>query len=238
MDIKKYSKDSIYSYSLGAFPTFELLKSKAKYVVELVLHEKLEHSDDIDKILELAKKNKIKITTNGKLIEKISSKGNIYIMGVFQKYRMEVNHNENQVLLVQPSDMGNLGTIIRVMLGFGYQNLSIIKPCIDIFDPKVIRASMGSIFSMNIGLFDSYQDFESINHNSKYPFMLKAKTTLQSLQAKEFPHTVIFGNEASGLPDNYLNIGKPILIEHSNKIDSLNLSMSVGIALYEFSKNK
>ena len=66
--------------------------------------------------------------------------------------------------------------------------------------------------------------------------MLKGKTTLQSLKEKTTPHTLIFGNEASGLSDDYLKIGTPILIKHSNNIDSLNLSMSVGIALYEFTK--
>ena len=66
--------------------------------------------------------------------------------------------------------------------------------------------------------------------------MLKAKTTLQNLDKKLSPHTLIFGNEASGLDDKFLDIGTPLLISHSNQIDSLNLSMSVGIALYEFNK--
>ena len=171
-----------------------------------------------------------------KAIEKLSDNGNVYIMGVFEKYNQSCNHNENQVLLVNPSDMGNLGTIIRVMLGFNYTNLAIIKPCVDIFNPKVIRASMGSIFSMNIELFDSIEDYLNKNKNPKFPFMLQANTPLHSIAQKPQPHTLIFGNEAHGLDKQYLSIGTPLIIEHSNKIDSLNLSMSVGIALYEFSK--
>lgn len=236
MEFKKYNKDSEYSYCFGAFPTFELLKKYPQQVECLILHDKLEKSGDINKIIELATKNKIKIITNGKLIEKLSGKGNVYIVGVFKKYNMTLDHKCNQVLLCNPSDMGNLGTIIRVMLGFNYKNLAIIKPCIDIFDPKVIRASMGSIFNMNIELYDSLEDYLKINDNYKYPFMLKAKTTLQQLSEKKTPHTLIFGNEATGLSDNYLDIGTPLLIEHTKLIDSLNLSMSVGIALYEFNK--
>ena len=236
MELKKYSKENNISYSFGAFPTYELLKNKQTQVKSIILHEKLEKSLDIVKILNLAKDKNIPIITNGKIIEKLSGKGNIYFMGVFEKYEMRVDNSKNQVLLVNPSDMGNLGTIIRVMLGFNYTNLAIIKPCIDIFDPKVVRASMGSIFSTNIELFDSIDDYLKANKNAKYPFMLQAKTTLQEVNEKQSPHTLIFGNEASGLNSNYLNIGTPILIKHSNKIDSLNLSMSVGIALYEFSK--
>jgi TrmH family RNA methyltransferase len=236
MEYKKYSKDSLYSYSFGAFPTYELLKNKNIPVDSIILHEKLEKSKDLENILKLAKSRNIKIITNGKLIEKLSSKGNIYIVGVFKKYDMNIDNSKNQVLLVNPSDMGNLGTIIRVMLGFNYTNLAIIKPCIDIFDPKVIRASMGAIFNTNIELFDSIEDYLKVNTNEKYPFMLKGKTYLQNTTQKKTPHTLIFGNEATGLNDSYLNIGTPIKINHSANIDSLNLSMSVGIALYEFSK--
>lgn len=233
---KKYNTDSNYSYTFGAFPTFELLTNQSDKAKEIILHEKLTPSPDTEKILKLAKDKNIKISTNGSMIEKLSGKGNIYIMGVFEKYSMKCNHNTNQVLLVNPSDMGNLGTIIRTMIGFGYNNLSIIKPCIDIFDPKVIRASMGAIFSINIELFNSIEDYKNINKNHPYPFMLNGTTTLQKLTNKENPHTLIFGNEASGLPDEYITYGTPILIDHSKNIDSLNLSMSVGIALYEFSK--
>lgn len=236
MEYKKYSKENEYSYSFGAFPTHELLDKKPRKIKAIILHEKLELSDDINKIINKAKALKINILTNGKLIEKISGKGNIYIVGVFEKYEDKIDHSNNQVLLVNPSDMGNLGTIIRVMLGFGYANLAIIKPCIDIFDPKVIRASMGAIFKIKIELFNSIDDYLKVNKNYKYPFMLKAKTTLQKLEQKVSPHTLIFGNEASGLSAEFLKLDTPLLISHSNKIDSLNLSMSVGIALYEFNK--
>ena len=43
------------------------------------------------------------------------------------------------MVLVNPSDMGNMGTIIRTMLGFNYVNLAIIRPGVDVFDPRVIR---------------------------------------------------------------------------------------------------
>lgn len=236
MNYKKYSKENDISFSFGGFPTYELLKSKCDHVIEIILHEKAQKTEELEKIIKIAKEKKIKISTNGNFIEKLSGKGNVYIMGVFRKYNMNVDNFSNQVLLVNPSDMGNLGTIIRVMLGFGYKNLSIIKPCIDIFDPKVVRASMGAIFNMNIELFESFEEYEKVNKNYKYPFMLQAEKTLQSLSNKATPHTLIFGNEASGLNENFKSIGTPLLIKHTNMIDSLNLSMSVGIALYEFSK--
>lgn len=236
MEYKKYNKELEYSYCFGGFPTYELLSKKPKQVMQLILHEKAEQNKELNSILALAKKNNIRTITNGKLIEKLSGKGNVYIMAVFKKYNQTLQQKENQVLLCNPSDMGNLGTIIRVMLGFNYTNLAIIKPCIDIFDPKVVRASMGSIFSINIKLYDSIEDYLKENNNHIYPFMLQAKETLQDTTNKTTPHTLAFGNEAHGLDDSFLQLGTPLIIKHSNNIDSLNLSMSVGIALYEFSK--
>lgn len=236
MNYKNYSKEGNISYTFGAFPTYELLSQKPDIVEEIIIHEKLEMSDDIDKIFSMAKANNITITKNGKLIEKLSKKGNVFVMGIFKKYITPLTKNSNHVLLNNPSDMGNLGTIIRAMLGFGYENLALITPCIDHFDPRVIRASMGAIFSINIETFSSFEEYQSKYNNYPYPFMLKATTTLQNLTSKEYPHTLVFGNEATGLPDAFLNIGTPLIIRQSEKIDSFNLSMSVTIACYEFSK--
>ena len=236
MDYKKYNKELEYSYCFGGFPTYELLTQKPQLVQTIILHDKAEKNEELNNILNIAKKHKIRIVTNSKLIEKLSGKGNVYVMAVFEKYNQELDHNSNQVLLCNPSDMGNLGTIVRVMLGFNYTNLAIIKPCIDIFDPKVIRASMGAIFSTNIKLYNNIDEYLAENKNHIYPFMLQAKETLQETTQKTSPHTLAFGNEAHGLDDSFLKLGTPLIIKHSNKIDSLNLSMSVGIALYEFSK--
>ena len=49
--------------------------------------------------------------------------------------------------------MGNLGTIMRTMVGFGMEDLAIIRPGVDAYDPKVIRASMGSIFHLRFAYF-------------------------------------------------------------------------------------
>ena len=236
MELKKYNKDSLYSYTYGAYPTFELLKNKPECVAKIICHEKLQSSPDIDKLLKIAKSKNIEIIHSGKTIEKLSGKDNIYIMGVFKKYALNTNRNTNQVVLVNPSDMGNLGTIIRVMLGFGYSDLILITPCVDYFDPKVIRASMGSIFSMNIQEYPSLEEYLETTTNTVYPFMLQAKTTLQTISKKQTPHTLVFGTESSGLDDKYLKVGTPLKIAQTNKIDSFNLSMAVGIALYEFSK--
>ncbi len=51
------------------------------------------------------------------------------------------------------------------------------------------------------------------------------------------PFSLIFGNEATGLPKEFLNIGESVIISHSKNIDSLNLTIAASIAIYESTKN-
>ncbi len=85
---------------------------------------------------------------------------------------------KNHIVLVNPSNSGNLGTIIRSMVGFGIYDLAIIKPAVDIFDLKTIRASMGAIFNIRFSYFDSFSDYSKEYKNNYYPFMLQAKEKL------------------------------------------------------------
>jgi TrmH family RNA methyltransferase len=49
------------------------------------------------------------------------------------------------------------------------------------------------------------------------------------------PYTLIFGNEGSGLPPEFASFGQPVRIESNDKVDSLNLAIAAGIAIYKFS---
>ena len=137
--------------------------------------------------------------------------------------------------MVNPGDMGNLGTIIRTMIGFGIEDLAIIRPGVDIFDPKAIRASMGAMFQIRFKYYDSFDDYLKEHQHNIYCLMLKGATSIHHTPIQK-PYSVVFGNESSGLPDEFLNYGKSVLIPHTSRIDSLNLSMALGITLYEFTK--
>ena len=158
------------------------------------------------------------------------------VVGVFDKFSCELNNSKPHVLLVNPSDMGNMGTIIRSILGFGIKDLSIISPCADIFNPKTIRASMGAIFKIRFKIYNSFEEYsaEHGNHNM-FPFMLDGHKTLSINDCpKTDLYTLIYGNEASGLPASYQEVGQSIFIPQTKDVDSLNLPISVGIGCFMF----
>jgi len=232
MEYKNYKKEYEYSYSLGAFPTIELLRSHKNDVINVVYHSSFDNEEVLNEIRLLIGGDKL--IQNDKLINKLSLKGNCYIIGIFNKYKNILNPFDNHILLDNPSNMGNLGTIIRSSLGFKMTNIAIIKPGVDIFDPKVIRSSMGSIFNVNIEYFGSIEEYKNkYKNHTLYSFMLNATNTLDMVEFNKLPLTLCFGNEATGLPNSYLDENS-VIISHDNTIDSLNITNAVSIALYEY----
>lgn len=234
--MKKYNKKDSVSYALGATLTIELLKNKLEYVRKIYFHSSLEKNDVTLKIENICKKNNIPIIQSDKAFRVLSDKENCYIIGEFEKFETKLEKNENHVVLVNPSNSGNLGTIIRSMVGFGIHNIAIIRPAVDIYDLKTIRASMGAIFNINFMYFDSFVDYEKNYHNNFYPFMLQAKKKLKEVNFVK-PYSLIFGNEATGLPQEFLDVGESVIIAHSKNIDSLNLTIATSIAIYEATKD-
>lgn len=232
MKVKAYKKDSPYSYSLGVFATIELLIHKPNLVTQVFLHTKGERNEGVVKIKALCSKHHIEISYDNTLVEHLSKSENTYAIGVFTKYESRVKTDENHLVLVNPSDMGNVGTIIRTMVGFDMKNLAIISPGVDVFDPKVIRASQGALFQMSFSSFNSFGEYAKVFKNYPYPFMLDGKESLEKVQFK-FPYALIFGNEGAGLDDWFTDMGTSVKIPQSENIDSLNLAISVGITLYK-----
>ena len=237
---KKYQRKSEYSYTLGAFPTIELLKNKWEKVECVFFHPDMNSDEQKRIVTELCEEHNIPLEVNKKIVERLRDKDNCFCVGIFNKYDEELDSESmGHIVLVNPSDMGNLGTIIRTAIGFGINDIAIIEPAVDIFNPKVVRSSMGALFQLRFHRFNSFEEYKSVMGNREvYPFMLKGATELQRLERddKEANFALIYGNEATGLSDEYAEMGTSVLIRHMNTIDSLNLSMAVGISLYEFTK--
>lgn len=238
LQYKRYNDKADYSYCFGPFPTFELIENRPQEAIEVLYHSQT--SDAIrEKLQYICKAQGIPCEQNDKVIQRIRDKENCLVVGVFKKHESVLSMDCPHVVLVNPSDMGNLGTIIRTAVGFGVPDLAIIRPGAAICHPKTVRASMGSLFRLNFQYFDCFAEYKRSygEGRSMYPFMLKGSVGLDQLQRdKGELYSLIFGNEATGLPDDFLKEGQSVRIRHTDNIDSLNLSLAAGIAIYEFTK--
>lgn len=236
MEIKTYKKDAEYSYTLGAFPTIELLKTRPEEVLEVYVHSTFTDTETIEN---LAKPYGIPVLRQDKIIHKLSDKENCFVVGIFKKYKDVLLNEKSHVVLVNPSNMGNMGTIIRTAIGFGIKNLAIISPGVDVFHPKTIRASMGALFRINCQYFNSFEEYEAAYRNHEiFCFMLNAKRQLTVNNCpKPKLFSLVFGNEATGLDDSFLQKGTSIIIPQSEEVDSLNITIAAGVGMYLFTQN-
>ncbi len=234
--LNRYKKSDHISYTLGTTLTIELLKRRPEQADMVYVHPDMTKNETYYWLENKCHELGIQFVENLKVFNRLADKENCYSIGVFVKYENDIAPKNDHLVLVNPGNSGNLGTIIRTMIGFGLNDLAIIRPGGDVFDPRTIRASMGAVFNVRFSYFDSFEEYSAAaGEHHIYPFMLQTNNDLSAM-SPEKPYTLVFGNESSGLDDTYLNRGTPVRIRHMETIDSLNLPIAVAIALYQFTR--
>lgn len=136
-------------------------------------------------------------------------------------------------------DPGNFGTIIRAAAWFGIRNIICSSDCVDLYNPKVIQASMGAILHVNVYYTDLKEILTRANENKIPVFgtMLEG----QSLYHHELDQKgiILLGNESKGISDELIpfithKIMIPGFSDSMPGIDSLNVSMAASVVFSEF----
>ncbi len=159
------------------------------------------------------------------------------VLAVVSQNELELSDvvGEKVICLAGIKDPGNLGTIIRTADWFGIKNILLSEDCVDVYNPKVVRSTMGSIFHTSI--------FRSPNLLSDLKFLIeKHEYKLYSLDLggeniSEIPtdnkSIYLFGSESHGVPDNLEKlVEKSYTIPGKGSAESLNLAVSVGVVLH------
>jgi TrmH family RNA methyltransferase len=137
-------------------------------------------------------------------------------------------------------DPGNFGTIIRSSEATGVDCIVAAKGTVDLFNPKVVRASMGSVFRQPVIYTDDTEAFLKQLQNSAFQFILTTPYTEKEYDAPDYRKktAIVIGNEGQGLSKNLLNNYESIKIPMLGKVESLNTSIAVSILLYEVVKQR
>lgn len=239
--LSPYKSDLDYAYAPGIFPAMECLLHRPDCARRVLLHSKAEGTEGAEKLTRLAEQLHVRVEMADKALTRISGKENCFAAAVFAKFDDALARDRPHVVLHHPSDCGNVGTILRTALGFGVEDVALIRPCVDVFDPRVVRASMGAMFQLHVRTYDSFAQYEA-EHPGRmlYPFMLDGSRSLPDVLAGDVPDnwTLIFGNEGSGLPAEFARMGQPVRIPSNDRVDSLNLSIAAAIGIYGFTQKK
>lgn len=209
------------------------------------INEDFEKKEEHSEFLQTLKTKNIKIykTTNKIFDELIDTENTQGILGVVEFKQRNIEESlkdEHKLVLIldRIQDPGNMGTIIRTADAAGVDAIIALKGCVDIYNPKVIRSTMGSIFDMNI--IHTTQD-EALR-------MLKLKNfdiVSSYLNTNNYYNTVeynyktalVIGNEANGINEELVSKSDVLVkIPIYGNAESLNAAISSAILMYEIKK--
>lgn len=130
------------------------------------------------------------------------------------------------------SDPGNLGTLLRSALSFGWEGVFLLPGCVDPFNDKALRASRGAIFSLPFcyGTFEDLNSLCQANHLE----VLIADTKGMNIHSLSKPKNalLVLGNEAKGPSKCCCDLGNKITIPLENNVESLNVAVAGSILMY------
>lgn len=149
---------------------------------------------------------------------------------------LDIGNTPLILLLENLQDPGNLGTILRVGEAAGVTGVVMSKGCVDIFNPKVIRSTMGSIYRMKFTVCDDI--LEAVSEIKGAGITTYAAHLHGSLGYTEYdykkPTCFFIGNEGNGLSDEITALAdKRLLIPMEGSVESLNAGIAAAVLSYE-----
>lgn len=181
-----------------------------------------------------------------KVYEKIayrgSSEGIIGVYSIEEKLLNQYSPTENASVIVIESveKPGNLGAILRSCEAFGIDAVIITDTKVDIYNPNVIRSSVGCLFGMIIFQSENETTLKFLEENNFQIFTTNMHQNAEEIAKKDFStkSALVFGTEHSGLSDFWKEAGENVVIPMRGSIDSLNLSNAVAISCYEILRQR
>lgn len=214
-----------YEKSANLFP--ELLSSGAKiHILPENLFKKLSntiHSQGVIFVCEKSKKS--------------------FVSELKDLFPKKISQGNKVVILENIKDPSNLGTMLRSAETLGINKIILSENCCDIYNPKVIRGSMGSIFRLKFHISkDLPHTIVSIKENFKIPVYAAtlAKDSIPLTKIK-FPKdcAVVIGNEGDGITKETKEVCSfKIKIPISKNANSLNASSAASIIMWEFIRER
>lgn len=220
---KKYRESNNLFIVEGQYLVEEALKNN--YVKEIFL---LDGEDNIYGEVTYVTEDILKKVTNLKSIPKV----------IALCYLLKEQAIKGNVLILDDiKDPGNLGTMIRSAVAFNYQTIIISKESVSLYNPKVIRATEGMLFNINIITDDILPNIEKLKKDNYLIYGTDVNDGVLPENIKKSKHALIIGSEANGINKEILNLcDKNLYIKMNDKCESLNASISGSILMYELNK--
>ena len=149
-----------------------------------------------------------------------------------------IKGNGKMIALDNMQDPNNLGTVLRSAEAFGVSGVILSSDCCDIYNPKVVRGSMGAVFRLPFCICDTVVEFLNENPGiTSYAAVVDADAKSVTGFDYQAPCVAVIGNEGNGLkPQTVEACSHKLTIPMKGKAESLNASAAAAILIWEMTK--
>ncbi len=217
-------------------------------IESLIYTQKAQKSPSIKAILTSAEKREIDLVQTkddviNKLSDTVTSQGIVGVVKIkdFTPDWLFTRKPEFLLALDSIKDPGNMGTLIRTADSFNIGGVILSRECVDLFNPKVVRSTMGSIFHIPILKDVDLQNFLPDLKKKGFKIFvteLKEGKTCASLDCSG-KICLVMGNEPEGVSKDLIDLADQLArIPIWGKAESLNVAVACGILLYEMTRKR
>lgn len=171
------------------------------------------------------------------ILKKLSSStSGTWIMAVCRMPGGNTELGKRLIILDDVQDPGNVGTIIRTALSFGYDGVLLSQRCADVYNEKVIRSTQGALFHIPIIRGNIVELIQQIKKQQipVYVTSLHNAKPLKKVMRSEHV-ALVFGNEGNGVSEDVLKLADEHVYIEMKTFESLNVAVAAGICMYQFS---
>ena len=148
----------------------------------------------------------------------------------------------NPLILIAeaPEKPGNIGALLRTADAANLDTVLIANPKTDLYNPNIIRSSVGCVFSRNVRIGSTEEIIEFLKRN-EFQIYCAALTASKEYTTVSYkgPTAIVVGTENSGLSEDWLNSStQNIIIPMEGEIDSMNVSVSAAILIFEAKRQR
>mgnify|MGYP002779716567 CR=1 FL=1 len=229
--LRGYRRSLETSYALGDFAALELLRHRPAHARRLYLSASLK-PERRDELGRLAAHHGVPCAQDDALIARFAHRGGVNALAVFAKYPMRLAPEADHLVLLEPQDPGNLGSILRTAAAFACPQVALVGERPDPFNPHVVRASIGACFLVESEVFPDLASYRARFPRTLHPVLQAGATPLPEARFAR-PSSLLFGSEWPGLPPAAARLGPSFGIPQDERVESLNLAAAVAVALYE-----
>lgn len=225
---KKFRDEHAAFLVEGEKSVSELLVNKPEIILEVF------HLENYSFVSNLNQKINSQVISENDLVQISTLKSPNKVIAVCKKWDSNIESAQFVLALDEIQDPGNLGTLIRLSDWFGIDAIICSPNTAEFYNPKVIQASMGSVFRTKI----IYTDLKVYLEKTNLP-IYGALLNGENIYAKKLSRkgVIILGNEGKGISSEIIKqIQIPITIPKIGETESLNVATAGAIILSEFSR--